>query len=75
MSSGNTETGETCMIVTKRGRVSIDLKRKDWCIYHGECEVEMTTAGELLCKNCVFRQRFNIPAIIEELKREKQKCH
>jgi hypothetical protein len=72
MSGGPTSTGETCIEVTKRGRVNIDLRVKDWCAYRFECEAtEITTQEHTICWHCIYRRRFDIPEMIEKAKKEK----
>jgi len=66
MSSGPTATGETCIEVTKRGRINIDIRRKDWCRYEGKCEVEITNGGDKTCDFCIHKARFNIPEMIRK---------
>ena len=49
MSSGPTLTGETCMEVVKKGRINIELTKKDWCTYEGICRYDRMVSRDCIC--------------------------
>ncbi len=65
MSSGPTEIGETLIKVTKKGRINIKLEKKDWCMYKGECDHELTVSKQCICWYCTWMQKFDIPEMIK----------
>ena len=73
MSSGPTATGETCIQVTKRGRVNIELTKNDWCTYKGECKYDLIINKLCICWYCMWMQKFDVPAIIDDKLGDKQK--
>jgi hypothetical protein len=60
MSSGPTGLGSKFKPMQK---IRINLDKKHWCIYKGECKEELNLTT--LCWNCIWMQKFDIPALLE----------
>ncbi len=45
-------------------KINIKLSKEDWCMYEGKCKEELNI--KTLCWNCIWMNRFDIPALVEE---------
>lgn len=52
--------------IEKRIRVNISFTTKDRCRYNGDCKLRYTLAGEDLCKDCIYADKFDVPRLIKE---------
>lgn len=52
--------------------INVEIKRKDWCGYKGECLVDDVMCGDL-CSLCSYRISLPIPQILREAKEKKER--
>lgn len=66
MSSGPTFTGGS---ENHGGWINVQISKKDWCSYDGECKVDKVVNRQDLCLFCIYRKKLDIPKIIERNKK------
>ena len=44
-------------------KISVKLDKNQWCTYKGECKEELNLTT--LCWNCIWMQKYDIPALLE----------
>ena len=63
MSKGPTGLGVEFKAVK---RTNVKISKKDWCIFEGDCYEEYNVKH--LCQHCIWKQKFDIPVILEDTK-------
>jgi hypothetical protein len=68
MSNGPTRLGSKFKPMRK---INVQIDKKHWCVYKGECKEYLNIST--LCWNCMWMQKFDIPALVEgEIKNDKR---
>lgn len=53
----------------------LNLTPKDWCTYEGVCRINQIAFGaDLVCDNCQYKKRVDIPMILEQLNDIRNGC-
>ena len=70
MSSGPTLTGQTCIEVTKKKYVNLQIGPEDWCSYPYECKRHNLIFPDTVCDHCQHKRLLDIPYLIESKLKE-----
>lgn len=63
MAKGPVGLGKEFKAIT---RTNVKIRKTDWCTFDGSCPEEYNMKH--LCKHCIWKQNFDIPAILEDAK-------